>query len=84
MRRLAVLTVAMVLLCGIPQAMAQRRFQFGGKIGPSFTDIALDEDDGQTYERRIAGAGGGFVKLPLEMLLSTKEICTFALVRMAK
>ena len=59
MRRLAVLTVAMVLLCNIPQAMAQRRFQFGGKVGPSFTDIAQDEDDGGTYHRRIAAAGRG-------------------------
>ncbi len=65
MRRLAVLTVAIVLLCGIPQAMAQRRFQFGGKVGPSFTDIAQDEDDGGTYHRRIAAAGGGFLWLPL-------------------
>jgi Outer membrane protein beta-barrel domain len=65
MRRLAVLTVAIVLLCDIPQATAQRRFQFGGKVGPSFTDIALDEDDGQTYHRRIAAAGGGFLWLPL-------------------
>lgn len=65
MRRLAVLTMAIVLLCGIPQATAQRRFQFGGKVGPSFTDIAQDEDDGQTYHRRIAAAGGGFLWLPL-------------------
>jgi hypothetical protein len=65
MRRVAVLTVAIVLLCGIPQAMAQRRFEFGGKVGPSFTDIAQDKDDGGTYHRRIAAAGGGFLSLPL-------------------
>ena len=65
MRRLAVLTVAIVFLCGIPQAMAQRRFQSAARSGPSFTDIAQDEDDGGTYQRRIAAAGGGFVRLPL-------------------
>ena len=65
MRRLAVLTVAIVFLAAIPQAMAQRRFEFGGKVGPSFTDIAQDEDDGGTYHRRIAAAGGGCVRLPL-------------------
>jgi len=45
--------------------MAQSRFQFGGKVGPSFTDIAQDEDDGGTYHRRIAAAGGGWVRLAL-------------------
>jgi hypothetical protein len=65
MRRLAPLIAAIVLCVGVPQAMAQRRFQVGGKVGPSFTDIALDEDDGSTYHRRIAAAGGGFVRLPL-------------------
>ncbi len=65
MRPLAVPTVAIFLLCGIPQAMAQGRFQFGGKVGPSFTDIAQDEDDGGSYQRRIAAAGGGFVLMAL-------------------
>ena len=65
MRRLAVLTVAIVFLAAIPEAMAQRRFQVGLKAGPSFTDIAQDEDDGGTYHRRIAAAGGGFVRLAL-------------------
>ena len=65
MRRLAVLTVAILLSIGIPHATAQRRFQVGLKVGPSFTDIAQDEDDGRTYHRRIAAAGGGFVRLAL-------------------
>ena len=65
MRRLALLTVAIVLFVGVPHALAQRRFQVGGKVGPSFTGIALDEDDGGTYHRRIAAAGGGFVRLSL-------------------
>ena len=65
MRRLAMLTVALLLFGGVAHAQGGRGFQFGGKVGPSFTDIALDEDDGQTYQRRIAGAGGGFVRLPL-------------------
>ena len=66
MRRLAVLTVAVLLFVGIPHAMAQRRFQVGGKAGPSFTDIVNDEEDEVgTYHRRIAAAGGGFVRLTL-------------------
>jgi hypothetical protein len=65
MRRLGPLTVAICLFAGVPHATAQRRFQVGGKVGPSFTDIALDQDDGGTYHRRIAAAGGGFVRLPL-------------------
>ena len=65
MRRLALLTLAIVFLAAIPEAMAQRRFEVGLKTGPSFTDIAQDEDDGGTYHRRIAAAGGGWVRLPL-------------------
>jgi len=66
MRRLAVLTSAMVLFGGLPEAMAQRRFQVGLKAGPSFTDIAQDEEDESgSYQRRIAAAGGGFLRLAL-------------------
>jgi Outer membrane protein beta-barrel domain len=65
MRQLAPLTVAMVFFAAIPEAMAQRRFEVGLKTGPSFTDIAQDEDDGGTYHRRIAAAGGGWVRLAL-------------------
>jgi hypothetical protein len=65
MRRLAMLAAALFLSGGVAHAQAGPGFQFGGKVGPGFTDIALDEDDGQTYQRRIAGAGGGFVRLPL-------------------
>ena len=66
MRRLVLLTGAMVLFGGLPEAMAQRRFQVGLKTGPSFTDIAQDEDDESgSYQRRIAAAGGGFVRLAL-------------------
>ena len=65
MRRLAVLTVAIVFLAAIPQAMAQRRFVVGLKAGPSFSDIVQDEDDGGTYHQRIAAAGGGWLRLPL-------------------
>lgn len=70
MRRLALLTVAIVFLAAIPEAMAQRRFEVGLKTGPSFTDIAQDEDDGGSYHRRIAAAGGGWVRLALAGSLS--------------
>jgi hypothetical protein len=66
MRRLALLTVAMVVVGGAADAVAQRRFQVGLKTGPSFTDIAQDEDDDSgSYQRRIAAAGGGFLRLAL-------------------
>ena len=66
MRRLALLTAATVFFAGAPEALAQRRFQVGLKTGPSFTDIAQDEDDDSgTYQRRIAAAGGGFLRLAL-------------------
>jgi hypothetical protein len=70
MRRLTLLTVAILCVVGIPDVMAQRRFQVGLKTGPSFTDIAQEEeDDSGTYQRRIAAAGGGFLRLPLAGLL---------------
>jgi hypothetical protein len=66
MRRLGLLTVAMVFFAGAPEALAQRRFQVGLKAGPSFTDIAQEEDDDSgSYQRRIAAAGGGFLRLAL-------------------
>jgi hypothetical protein len=66
MRQLALLTVAMVFVGGAPEAFAQRRFQAGVKTGPSFTSIAQDEDDESgAYQRRIAAAGGGFLRLAL-------------------
>lgn len=65
MRRFVLLTVVAVLLGGVPDAMAQRRFQAGAKVGPSFTNVILDEDDGGDYHRRLAAAGGGFFALTL-------------------
>ena len=66
MRRLTLLTIAMTFLAGASEALAQRRFEVGLKTGPSFTDIAQDEDDDSgTYQRRIAAAGGGFLRLAL-------------------
>jgi hypothetical protein len=66
MRQLALLPVAAVLFGGASEAMAQRRFQVGLKTGPSFTSIAQDEEDESgTYHRRIAAAGGGFLRLAL-------------------
>ena len=46
---------------------AAQGVQFGGKVGPSFTTIVVEEDQGDQlpFERRIAAAGGGFVVLPI-------------------
>jgi len=58
--------LAMVFMLGMASAAAaQRRIQVGAKVGPSFSDITLEEDDGQSYHARIAAAGGGFVFLPV-------------------
>jgi hypothetical protein len=69
MRRLAVLTAAAVLLTGVPDATAQRRLQVGAKVGPSFTNVSVDDGEasrqGIEFTQRIAAAGGGFVTLPL-------------------
>ena len=51
-------------------ALAQQRRQFGAKAGPAFTQIALAEDDGQTYSARIAAAVSGFFMLPLNPRLA--------------
>ena len=57
---------AVVLIAAAPAvAFAQQR-QFGAKVGPAFTGIALANDDGQTYHPRIAALGGGFFMLPLK------------------
>jgi hypothetical protein len=65
MRRSVLLTVVAILFSHVPDAIAQGGFQVGGEVGPSFTSISLDEDDGGDYHQRIAAAGGGFVVLPL-------------------
>jgi hypothetical protein len=67
MRRFVLLTVAAVLFANVPEASAQRRFQGGVKVGPSFTNIAVEEgdvDEGE-FHRRIAAAIGGFFALTL-------------------
>jgi hypothetical protein len=65
MWRTPTLTLVAIAAMVLP-ATAQRRVHAGVKAGPSFTTIVLDEDDGRTYHRRIAAAGGGFVTLPLD------------------
>jgi hypothetical protein len=56
---------AVFLIAAAPAtALAQQR-QFGAKVGPAFTGIALADDDGQSYHPRIAALGGGFYALPL-------------------
>jgi hypothetical protein len=57
---------ALAVLLAVTPAAAQG-LQFGGKVGPSFTTIVVDdeEDEGLPFERRIAAAGGGFVVLPI-------------------
>jgi len=64
MWRTPTLTLVAIAAMVLP-ATAQRRVHAGVKVGPSFTTIAVDEDDDRTYDRRIAAAGGGFVILPL-------------------
>jgi hypothetical protein len=58
--------LAALLAAPVPPAAAQG-IQFGGKVGPSFTTIVVeeDQDDELPFERRIAAAGGGFVVLPI-------------------
>jgi len=68
---LAALLVAAALGIAAPSAVAQHR-QFGAKAGPSFTGIALAEDDGQTYHPRIAAAIGGFLVLPITSRLAVQ------------
>jgi hypothetical protein len=65
MRGFVLLTTAAVLCGSVTEASAQERFQFGGKVGPSFANIVLDEDDGGDYHQRIAAGGGGFFALSL-------------------
>jgi hypothetical protein len=52
-------------------ALAQRR-QFGAKAGPAFTQVALEEDDGQTYHRRIGPYVSGFFVWPLNPRLAVQ------------
>jgi hypothetical protein len=63
--RLAAAAIAAALVALPSSALAQQRRQFGAKVGPSFTSIALAEDDGHDYHPRIAASGGGFIALPL-------------------
>jgi hypothetical protein len=67
--RLAALIIVIVVVLPPSAALAQRR-QFGAKAGPAFTQVALEEDDGQTYVPRIGPYVSGFFVLPLNPLLA--------------
>ena len=57
----------MIVIAGVlaPSAALAQRRQFGAKAGPAFTGVALAEDDGKTYQPRIAPYISGFFMLPL-------------------
>ena len=69
--RAALLMIAIAVVLVPSAALAQRR-QFGAKAGPAFTQVALEEDDGQTYRRRIGPFVSGFFVLPLNPRLAVQ------------
>jgi outer membrane protein with beta-barrel domain len=69
--RPALLMIAIAVVLMPSAALAQRR-QFGAKAGPAFTQVALEEDDGQTYRRRIGPFVSGFFVLPLNPRLAVQ------------
>ena len=56
----------------VPSAALAQRRQFGAKAGPAFTQVALEEDDGQNYRRRIGPYVSGFFVLPLNPRLAAQ------------
>jgi hypothetical protein len=69
--RPAALMIAIAVVLVPSAALAQRR-QFGAKAGPAFTQVAVEEDDGQTYRRRIGPYVSGFFVLPLNPRLAAQ------------
>jgi hypothetical protein len=59
-----VLALALISLAAAATAAAQER-EFGVKAGANFAVLALDEDIGSDYDRRIAAGGGAFFVLPV-------------------
>jgi len=64
-----VIAIAAIL---VPSAALGQRRQFGAKAGPAFTQVALEEDDGQTYHRRIGPYVSGFFVWPLNPRLAVQ------------
>lgn len=69
-RRSAVMIAIAVGL--VPSAAFAQRRQFGAKAGPAFTQVALEEDDGQSYRRRIGPYVSGFFVWPLNPRLGVQ------------
>jgi outer membrane protein with beta-barrel domain len=60
----AALLIVIAAVLAPSAALAQRR-QFGAKAGPAFTQVTAEEDDGKSYQSRIAPYISGFFMLPL-------------------
>lgn len=69
MRDLATLTAGVVLFVGVtlggPATAAAQARQFGAKVGPSFSTLAIQPADTEDYRIRAGASGGGFLVLPL-------------------
>src|SRR5688500_16963125 len=62
-----------LLLFGAPSSARAEERHFGAKAGPNFAVLSLDADyEGESYDRRIAVGGGGFVVLPVNQRLAVQ------------
>lgn len=69
---------ALLLLTAAASATAQDR-EFGAKIGPNLSVLALEADfEGEDYDRRIAIAVDGFVVLPITRRMAVQLEALFS------
>ena len=70
------LLAGVLLTVGLSVAEAQER-EFGAKIGPSFSSVSFDPDEGGDYDPRVSADGGGFAVFPMTSRLALQVEAMF-------
>ena len=70
------LLAGVILTVGLSVAEAQER-EFGAKIGPSFSSVSFDPDEGGDYDPRVSADGGGFAVFPMTSRLALQVEAMF-------
>lgn len=74
--RTVIAAAALAVWCA-PAAEAQEP-EYGFKVGPSFSTLALEPEESGDYGRRIGASGGAFAVLPLSARLALQVEALYA------